>query len=99
MTVDTTSENNSSETHRPSRWRWGTRLVWQVVVFVVGMVVTLAGIAMIVLPGPAFIVLPLGLAILATEFVWADKLKQKVMGYFREAREKWRKRKAARSDS
>jgi hypothetical protein len=37
---------------------------------------------MIVLPGPAFIVIPIGLAILATEFVWAkkwlDKVKEKI---------------------
>ena len=29
------------------------------------------GFALIVLPGPAIIVIPLGLAILATEFAWA----------------------------
>lgn len=45
----------------------------RVIVFVVGSTVLLIGIAMIVLPGPAFIVIPLGLAILATEFIWARK--------------------------
>lgn len=45
----------------------------RVVVFVIGMSVLLIGIAMIVLPGPAFVVIPLGLAILATEFVWARR--------------------------
>ena len=29
---------------------------------------------MIVLPGPAIAVIPLGLAVLATEFIWARKL-------------------------
>ena len=33
-----------------------------------------AGVAMIVLPGPAVIVIPIGLAILASEFVWAARL-------------------------
>lgn len=33
--------------------------------------VVLVGIAKIVLPGPAFLVIPLGLMILATDFVWA----------------------------
>ena len=33
--------------------------------------VVLVGIAMLVLPGPAFRVFPLGLAILASEFLWA----------------------------
>ncbi len=42
-------------------------------VFIVGMAVLLVGIAMIVLPGPAIVVIPIGLAILATEFVWARR--------------------------
>ena len=44
------------------------------VVMVVGMTVLLFGIALIVLPGPAFIVIPIGLAILATEFAWARRM-------------------------
>lgn len=35
------------------------------------------GIAMAVLPGPAFVVIPLALAVLASEFVWARKLLKK----------------------
>ena len=38
---------------------------------------------MIVLPGPAVVVIPAGLAILATEFIWAKnllgKMKEKAM--------------------
>ena len=41
---------------------------------VIGVSVLAFGIALIVLPGPAFIVIPLGLAILATEFLWARRL-------------------------
>ena len=41
---------------------------------VIGFTVLATGIAMIVLPGPAIIVIPVGLALLATEFVWAKKL-------------------------
>ena len=43
-----------------------------------GFTVLIIGIAMIVLPGPAFIVIPLGLAILASEFLWARKLLKKL---------------------
>lgn len=32
------------------------------------------GIALVLLPGPAFVVIPLGLAILAAEFAWARRL-------------------------
>lgn len=41
---------------------------------VVGLTVLLIGIAMILLPGPAFIVIPLGLAILASEYAWARRI-------------------------
>ena len=46
----------------------------RVVVIVVGFTVLVLGIVLIVLPGPATLVIPLGLAILATEFVWARRL-------------------------
>jgi len=43
----------------------------RIIVAVVGASVLLVGIVMIVTPGPAIIVIPIGLAILAIEFVWA----------------------------
>ena len=45
----------------------------KLVVAVLGGSVVLVGIAMLVLPGPAVLVIPLGLAILATEFLWARR--------------------------
>lgn len=50
----------------------------RLIVAVVGFTVLLGGVAMLVLPGPAILVIPLGLAILATEFVWARLLLNKV---------------------
>ncbi len=52
--------------------------VKRVVIAVIGFTVLFIGLAMVVLPGPAFIVIPLGLGILATEFVWARSLLKKV---------------------
>ena len=46
----------------------------RLVIMVVGFTVLLIGVAMLVLPGPAVVVVPIGLAILATEFVWAGRL-------------------------
>lgn len=43
------------------------------IVAVMGGTVLAVGLAMIVLPGPAFIVVPAGLAILAVEFTWARR--------------------------
>lgn len=44
---------------------------------IIGSTILLIGVAMIVLPGPAFIVIPVGLSILATEFLWAKKMIEK----------------------
>jgi tellurite resistance protein TerC len=41
---------------------------------VVGITLLLIGLAMTVLPGPAFIVIPIGLAILASEYAWARRI-------------------------
>jgi tellurite resistance protein TerC len=54
------------------------RFARKVAVAVIGVTVLALGIALIVLPGPAFIVIPLGLAILATEFLWARRLLRRV---------------------
>jgi uncharacterized protein (TIGR02611 family) len=44
---------------------------------VVGVVLVVGGAAMLVLPGPAFVVIPIGLAILSLEFAWAGHLLDK----------------------
>ena len=54
------------------------RVARKVVVAVIGATVLAVGVALIVLPGPAVIVIPLGLAILATEFLWARRLLRRV---------------------
>jgi tellurite resistance protein TerC len=55
-----------------SRWNLDNiKAVRRVIVSMVGATVLLIGIALLVLPGPAFIVIPVGLAILATEYAWA----------------------------
>lgn len=41
---------------------------------IVGFTLFLGGVAMLVLPGPAFVVIPIGLAILSLEFAWAERL-------------------------
>ncbi len=56
--------------------------VKKLIVAVIGFTVLGFGVLLIVLPGPAFIIIPLGLSILATEFLWArkilDRLKNKI---------------------
>ena len=57
---------------------WTLKHAKRVIVTIIGVTVLCIGIAMIVLPGPAIIVIPVGLAILATEFVWARRLLHKI---------------------
>lgn len=56
--------------------------VKRIIIGVIGFTVLSIGIAMIFLPGPAVIVIPIGLTILATEFVWARRLLKKVKRQF-----------------
>jgi tellurite resistance protein TerC len=46
----------------------------KIVIAVIGTTILLIGVALIVLPGPAFIVIPIGLSILASEFIWARRV-------------------------
>jgi hypothetical protein len=48
------------------------------VIAVIGFTVLLIGVVMLFMPGPALLVVPIGLTILATEFVWARRLLVKV---------------------
>ncbi|MCW5570161.1 MAG: PGPGW domain-containing protein [Steroidobacteraceae bacterium] len=48
-------------------YKWARRIV----ITLTGFTVLFVGFAMIVLPGPAFVVIPAGLAILGLEFAWA----------------------------
>jgi uncharacterized protein (TIGR02611 family) len=53
--------------------RWFTRNLKRLVVLVLGVTVLAAGVLMLVLPGPGVLIIIAGLAILATEFVWAER--------------------------
>lgn len=48
-------------------YAWARRIV----VAMIGGSILLIGVAMVVLPGPAIIVIPIGLGVLGVEFAWA----------------------------
>jgi len=52
---------------RTITYPWARRIV----VAVIGGSIVLLGIAMVVLPGPAVVVIPVGLGVLGLEFAWA----------------------------
>ena len=55
---------------------------------VVGLLVLLGGLVMLVTPGPAFVLIPIGLAMLSLEFVWAERLLEKSLEQAQIAQEK-----------
>ena len=56
---------------------WTLKKAKRLIITIIGFTVVAMGIVMIVLPGPAIIVIPIGLGVLATEYVWARRvLKQ-----------------------
>jgi uncharacterized protein (TIGR02611 family) len=55
---------------------------------VVGVLVLLGGLIMLVTPGPAFVLIPIGLAMLSLEFVWAERLLEKSLEQAQIAQEK-----------
>lgn len=70
-------------THRFRAWSgWDLlpKIVRRILVSVIGGTIVLIGIALLILPGPAFIVIPLGLLILASEFAWARRLLRRAKG-------------------
>jgi uncharacterized protein (TIGR02611 family) len=54
------------------------RLLWQSVVLVLGASLVLAGLAMLVLPGPGWAAIILGLVVLASEYAWAHRVLRPV---------------------
>jgi hypothetical protein len=60
----------------------------RIVVSVVGGTLLLIGVALIFLPGPAFVVIPAGVAVLASEFAWARRYFNKAEKLLKKAKTK-----------
>ena len=54
------------------------RQVRRLIIAVIGMTVLALGVLLIVLPGPAILVIPIGLGILSIEFAWARNLLRRM---------------------
>jgi hypothetical protein len=88
-TVDTRNAADLEKTPAPAprggRRVPGVRLLRKIAVAVAGVAVILAGIAMLVLPGPGVAAILAGLGLLGTEFPAARRLSERIMGYLRAA--------------
>ena len=70
-------------------------VIRKLVYSVIGVTVVLIGIVMIVLPGPAVVVIPLGLAILASEYAWARRILRRGRVFVGRVRRPKRRRQTA----
>lgn len=65
-----------------SDWEWRRRIrsnphahrIYRVVVALIGLVITVGGLILVPAPGPGWLIVLLGLAVLASEFAWAQRL-------------------------
>jgi uncharacterized protein (TIGR02611 family) len=73
------------------------RLTYKVVVTAVGVTVVLIGIALLVLPGPGWLLIFLGLGILGTEFPAVRRLTDRLKALVMRVWHAWRERRARRA--
>jgi uncharacterized protein (TIGR02611 family) len=71
-------EDSSDKSKQKSFFTLALRQGWRLIIVVGGFTILLLGVIMIVTPGPALVFIPLGLGILAAEFVWARRLLRKL---------------------
>ncbi|MEX1081099.1 MAG: PGPGW domain-containing protein [Halofilum sp. (in: g-proteobacteria)] len=84
------SQSRASSPWQIDWWvRQGLRQVWRLIILIVGGTVLLLGVVMIITPGPALVVIPIGLAILAVEFAWARTLLNRVRARATELRDQY----------
>lgn len=70
----------------------------RIAITIVGVVVLLAGLALLVLPGPGWLLIFVGLSILGTEYVWAQRLLRMAKEQANNAKDKVLRRKQAKAD-
>jgi uncharacterized protein (TIGR02611 family) len=74
------------EARREDHLRRG--IFYRIVFGVAGAIVLVAGVIMLVTPGPAFVLIPIGLAMLSMEFAWAAVALEKALEQAQVAQEK-----------
>jgi len=63
----------------------GLEIAYRAVIAVIGFAIIITGVVLIPLPGPGWLIVFGGLAVLSTEFVWAERL----LNYGREKVQAW----------
>jgi uncharacterized protein (TIGR02611 family) len=79
---DDTSANPRTWVRRARSWRESVRRrprayrIYRIIVALVGGAIVVGGLALVPLPGPGWLIVFVGLALLATEFVWAARVEK-----------------------
>jgi len=84
-TPDNPDDHNITLDSAGDDWEWRRKirsnphshLIFRIIVGVVGLIIVIVGLIMVPFPGPGWLVVFLGLAVWATEFVWAQRLLQR----------------------
>ena len=80
---DTRDEGRVSvQTQDDDDWAWRRRIrsnphahrVYRIVVGLIGLLITVGGLVLVPAPGPGWLIVFIGLAVLASEFAWAQRL-------------------------
>lgn len=78
-----TAESTATEPRRPGPYRRfrariaryrALHITWRIAILSVGIAIICGGLAMLVLPGPGWAAIFVGLAVLSSEFLWAERL-------------------------
>ena len=101
--VDPEAARDAGTTTPPScRSRWSACFIAtngrRIAITIVGVVVLLVGLALLVLPGPGWLLIFVGLSILGTEYVWAQRLLRVAKEQANNAKDKVLRRKQAKAD-
>lgn len=70
------------------RRHWLLDTAWRVTVFVVGVTLMSLGAVLLVLPGPGWAMIAVGLVVLASEYMWAQRLLRPLRKKLSQARQK-----------
>lgn len=68
-----------------NRWQRTPAIIRKPVIAVAGFMIIVAGIAMLILPGPGWLTIFIGLAVLATEFTVAERMKNTASKHVKKA--------------
>lgn len=67
-------------------FKFAIRHTKKIIVGVIGVTIVVIGFAFFVLPGPGLLIVIIGLAVLASEFMWAKRLLDQAKGHYDKAK-------------